>query len=240
VRDDVGLHKIIGRVLLTLHAPEDARFPRQAHLKINAVQEVWPDFLHVVPRTAQYVRDEALKLPWLECVYRLNRWGLEQIGEDGHTLRPSLPAPKHPRHVRGSGTIYLTANSILLGATAILIQQSGLKDYLALALAILVAGAGMSLSISWLRLIRRYQVVIRRRFRMLETIELRPDFEWPIQIYIQQQKDPPKPRSGGFSALEAHIPVIVLATYALLILATAAFKAADLMTLLHTWGVLSH
>jgi len=125
-----------------------------------------------------------------------------------------------------TNSLYLTANPVLLGASAILLQQSGLKDTLSLSLVLRVAVAGAFICVSWLRLIAGYRREARRRFSLLQEIENRADFEWPVKIYAKTSAN-----GRGFSGLEASIPTMFLITYVLFVTVSVAFKFTDLATL---------
>jgi hypothetical protein len=126
-----------------------------------------------------------------------------------------------------TNSLYLTANSVLLGASAILLQQSGLKDVFSLSLVLLVAVAGAFICASWLRLIAGYRTEAKRRFSLLQDIEDRADFEWPVKIYAQGSN-----QGRGFSGLEAFIPTMFIVTYILFVAVSIAFKFTDLSTFL--------
>jgi hypothetical protein len=58
----------------------------------------------------------------------------------------------------------------LLGAIAILAQQSGVKSLADILLIFLLVGAGIVLCIDWSRLIRNYRQLLALRFELLKQI----------------------------------------------------------------------
>jgi hypothetical protein len=117
--------------------------------------------------------------------------------------------------------MYLSANSILLGASAILLQQSGLGVTVSIVLAAIVAFAGILLCLGWLLLISGYRRVNRTRYEMLRRIERDPSFRWPVKIFDETSLKVQRP---GFTTIEAFVPLVFILTYLLVAAAMVAFK----------------
>lgn len=132
-------------------------------------------------------------------------------------------------------TIYVSANSLLLGALALLIQQSAFKSLLLVILTILIAAAGFALCIDWRRLILNYRDLLRLRFKLLRELEDSIGFPFPIKTYDREDELLYKPKKTskritffGFSAVETRIPTVFMLIYSvggLLIIALTVLQA---------------
>ena len=130
-----------------------------------------------------------------------------------------------------TNNFFLSVNSILLGATALLIQQSaGKGGALLLFLALLLITAGFVLCIFWLQLIRGYEKVLEFRFGYLRRLEVTYK-ERLLQTITTQQKWREDHHVPSFSGIEARIPVVFLVTYPIAAVGAVTLKY-DLLALL--------
>lgn len=140
--------------------------------------------------------------------------------------------------------LYLSANSILLGAIAVLAAQSGLKAGILLLPAVLIAFAAIPLCLDWRKALLNYKRLLDLRFDMLRRIEALPEFTYPIKTYIEESdKLYTKAQGGqavlfGFSRIEVNIPPVFIALYVVAILGAIALEIPNIVSLLHGWGVL--
>ena len=127
-----------------------------------------------------------------------------------------------------TNNLFLSVNSVLLGAVALLLQQSTNKDTtsaLVFFLALLLVAAGAILCISWRRLLLGYGVRLRERFLYLRQLEVQyPDLLLPAFSG--------RPRQASFSRMEAGIPRVFLVTYFLAVAGALAFALGLLDPLL--------
>jgi hypothetical protein len=114
-----------------------------------------------------------------------------------------------------TSNLFLSVNSVLVGAVALLIQQSGGKGSPLLTfLAFLLVGAGSVLCILWLQFLLRYANRLRVRFLYLSKLEqMNPSLL--LSVFSNKEL-----RTESFSHLEARIPVVFLVTYALAVAGT--------------------
>jgi hypothetical protein len=130
-----------------------------------------------------------------------------------------------------TNNLFLSVNSVLLGALALLLPQAVNKSstsVLVLFLALLLVGAGAVLCVSWRQLLLGYGERLRERFLYLRQLEQEhPDLLLPAFSG--------RPRQKSFSRMEAGIPLVFLITYFLAVAGTLAFVLgvlAPLQTLL--------
>jgi hypothetical protein len=141
-------------------------------------------------------------------------------------------------------TLYISANSILLGGIALLAQQGGLKAGALLLPAILIAVAGIPLCLDWRKLVLNYKQLLELRFEMLRRIEALPGFNYPIKTYSEEsEKLYKKPKGGqtvlfGFSRIEVNIPLVFIALYLVAIAGSIALEYPNIVSQLHVWGIL--
>jgi hypothetical protein len=137
-----------------------------------------------------------------------------------------------------TNTLYLSANSLLLGGTALLAQRSGGADGLSLFLVVVIAGAGLLLCHDWRLIVLGYQRMIRLRFGMLEELEADPAVG-PIRIFVTQREQMAKilgrHAKGGFSGIEAQVPRIFQSTYVLIVCAVLVVMVANNWSPIHAW-----
>lgn len=136
--------------------------------------------------------------------------------------------------------LYLSANSILLGAVAVVAAQSGLKPGILLLPAVLIALAGIPLCRDWRKLVLSNKELVGLRIKLLHEIEENSAFTYPIQTYHREDVLYDNPRRGvfGFSSVEINIPLIFIALYIVAILGAIALEVPNIVALLHGWGVL--
>lgn len=140
-------------------------------------------------------------------------------------------------------TLYLSANSILLGGIALLAQQAVLKGGILLIPVVLIAVAGIPLCFDWRKLLLNYKNLLALRFRMLRRIEEGPDFAYPIKTYREESETLyNKPEGGqkvlfGFSNIEVNIPWVFIGLYLVAIVGSAALEFPNIVPLLQTSGI---
>lgn len=140
-----------------------------------------------------------------------------------------------------TNTLYLSANSLLLGGTALLAQRSGGVDAFSLFLVVLVATAGIVLCRDWRLIILGYQRMIRLRFGMLEQLESNPAVG-PISVFRIQRTEMSKilgrHARGGFSGIEAQVPRVFQTTYILIVLAVVIVTVVNNYPTVRSWLML--
>jgi hypothetical protein len=130
-----------------------------------------------------------------------------------------------------TNNLFLSVNSVLLGAVALLLQQSAGKSdtaTLVFFLALLLVLAGAILCVSWRRLLLSYGTRLRERFLYLHQLEQ----QYPSLLLPAFSG---RPRQLSFSRMEAGIPLVFLVTYFLAVAGAVAFALgafAPLQTLL--------
>jgi hypothetical protein len=114
-----------------------------------------------------------------------------------------------------TSNLFLSVNSVLVGAVALLIQQSGGKgSSLLLFLAFLLVAAGTILCVLWMQFLLKYAQRLRQRFTFLSNLE-KANPSLLLRVYSNADL-----RSDSFSHLEARIPVVFLATYTVAVVGT--------------------
>lgn len=128
--------------------------------------------------------------------------------------------------------IYLSVNSLLLGAVALLVQLGGLDKPLFLPIVILIAVAGLFICGDWRRLIKSYRAYLNLRFDILRGME--DGFDNSVQMYHKEASklgysDP----HHGFYKIEINLPIMfgVLYVVGALILIAA--------TIIGQWGAIA-
>lgn len=136
-----------------------------------------------------------------------------------------------------ANTPYLSANSLLLGGIALLVEQSQLKNTSHVFLVALVVIAGTFLCVDWRRMIGNYRKLINLRIELLKEIELGEGFPGPIKTYMREETLYPaahKKRSFGFTRMEANLPLVFGGVYWLAILGTVIFTYPQVVAQLAT------
>lgn len=122
--------------------------------------------------------------------------------------------------------IYLSVNSVLLGALAILAQQSIVSSAVFLPVEIFIAIVGILIAGQWRSLLGKYKALLGLRYKTLMSIETKETFGSEFKMYSLEDKTP---EVYGFSAIEARLPFIFQLIYVvgtlLLSLATLAARA---------------
>jgi hypothetical protein len=117
--------------------------------------------------------------------------------------------------------IYLSVNSVLLGAIALLVQQGGLKNLIYSLVGIFIAIAGFVISRDWKKLVENYRKLLRLRFKALRELEAREDFPGVIKIYQRETDELYHDDKGafGFSPVEINLPGLFSTLYVVAIFA---------------------
>lgn len=110
--------------------------------------------------------------------------------------------------------IYLSVNSVLLGAVAILVQQGQLRSFLFLVVEIFIAIAGFFICSDWRKLISQYRKLLAFRFEQLRALEAQ--IPGSNQMYNKESADKRLGYSDeqrGFFSIEIKLPTIFQALY---------------------------
>lgn len=141
-------------------------------------------------------------------------------------------------------TLYLSANSILLGGIALLVQQSGLKSGLLVFPVLIVAVAGVIFCLDWRRLILNYRELLQLRFKLLAQLEDAADFTAPLKVYqIEGAELYNHKRHGrsilhfGFSRTELNIPIVFVGVYVVICIGAIVLHLGDIAAQLRAWGI---
>lgn len=129
-------------------------------------------------------------------------------------------------------TIYLSVNSLLLGAVALLAQAGGLDKPLFLPIVILIAIAGFVICGDWSRIINSYRTYINVRFDVLKGME--NGFEDSVKMYhVEDQRLKYNDPHHGFYRIEINLPAMFRILYVVgaLILLVA--------TVIGQWGAIA-
>jgi hypothetical protein len=123
--------------------------------------------------------------------------------------------------------IYLSVNSVLLGAIALLVQQGGLKDVVFSAVAVFIAIAGLAITRDWKKLVHNYRELLRLRFEALKELEQREDFPGVVKIYQRETKLYGDGKGlFGFSPVEIKLPGLFSTLYIIAIVAIVVGSVA--------------
>ena len=136
--------------------------------------------------------------------------------------------------------LYLSANSLLLGGSAILVQQGTSKNGFPLPLILPLVVAGGFLCVDWWRLLRNYRKLLNLRYSLLKEIENREDFPGPVATYLREETlyaaDPKKSRFG-FTRVEVNLPWIFITLYAFIVIATIVLNYSGIVSQFSQWGI---
>jgi hypothetical protein len=141
-------------------------------------------------------------------------------------------------------SIYISVNSVLLGAVAILAQLGGISSLGFLAVEAFVAFAGFFIAGQWTRMIKKYQSLLHFRFSALIEVEALLGIDETLKIYTREEGE----KLFGFSELELQLPRIfrlfyLVGTFLLVIISVAhQLGALDALhtfitMLLKQWGL---
>jgi hypothetical protein len=140
--------------------------------------------------------------------------------------------------------IYLSVNTLLLGALAVLVQQGRLTSFLFLTVEVFVSIAGFIIALQWRALIKTYKNLLRLRYETLEEIEKTIDIPDIAKIYTLEHKaSDTNKKLYGYSDIEGRLPGIFQWLYGvgLVLLVFATFAArTGLFTLLEQHLPLPH
>ena len=100
--------------------------------------------------------------------------------------------------------LYLSVNSLLLGAIALLAQQGGLTNILFLAAEFIIAVAGIIIAAQWRRLIDKYRDLLKLRYALLIEMENQKPFPSATKVYTSEAME----KLYGFSEIERRLPMI--------------------------------
>ena len=113
---------------------------------------------------------------------------------------------------------YITINSVILAACALLIRESGFAIGFSLALLLgLLLAAGVIVSLQWRALIREYEILVRVRVGALERIEDRDEMEAIPKVFSETAEELTQtshPWMAKFFYVRPHyLPRLFLLTY---------------------------
>ncbi len=112
--------------------------------------------------------------------------------------------------------IYLSVNSVLLGAVALLVQQGQLKNVLFSVVALFISGAGLAIARDWRKLVAHYRELLKMRFEALRELEALDDFPGAIKIYHRETAlYGPEKGEFGFSPVEMKLPGLFSVLYSI-------------------------
>lgn len=143
-------------------------------------------------------------------------------------------------------TLYLSANSIILGGVVLLVQQADLRTAFLLFPVVVVAVAGFVLCLDWRRLIINYRKLLELRFSILEKLEEQLGVSDPGMIkmfQIEQRELYSNPKKGrgisvfGFSDIERNIPYVFQVLYVVLVVGAVILNYGNIISGLKSLGV---
>jgi hypothetical protein len=115
--------------------------------------------------------------------------------------------------------IYVAVNSLLLAAIGLLIKELGARGLWVLLLPLPLIAAGISVSLWWHQLIRKYKKLVGLRINRLREMEAEmPDsvkmYHAEDELYPRDEKGKMIPGKGlNFSDLEARLPMLFVVLY---------------------------
>lgn len=135
---------------------------------------------------------------------------------------------------QAANTLYLSVNSVLLGAIALLAQQSKLQSISLLILEGFVALAGLFISSRWYRVLAKYQSLLKVRYKTLSDIEKMAGFPGAVSMFTIEDDHP---ETWGYSIIEQFLPRIFTWLY---IIGTLLLIAGTIAVRIHFGLWLSH
>jgi hypothetical protein len=135
--------------------------------------------------------------------------------------------------------IYLSVNSVLLGAVAILVQQGQLRSFLFLVVEIFIAIAGYFICNDWRKLITQYRKLLAFRFEQLRGLEA--TMPGSTKMYSKESEYKPLGFAGdkqGFFSIEIKLPTIFQVLYVagtILFVAVTVLQRLGYVTQLEQW-----
>ncbi len=117
-----------------------------------------------------------------------------------------------------TNTLYLSVNSLLIGAIAFLAQQSIQAPHLQISASLLIvqiflAIAGLFLCRQWLKTLELYRRLLAFRYDKLRRLENMPGFPGAIKMYQVEDDEGGDQKIFGFSKIEAFIPSLFRVLY---------------------------
>jgi hypothetical protein len=126
------------------------------------------------------------------------------------------------------GSTYVAVNSIILGAIAFLVKDSGLTGRWQLLVVIPLLAAGITICLSWRQLILNYKKLVNLRTDRLRAMEELKVMEGSLRMYHAEDNLYPRTTQGelkpgkglnfsnkglNFSDLERQLPWVFIALY---------------------------
>jgi hypothetical protein len=84
---------------------------------------------------------------------------------------------------QSNNNVYLSANSIVLGAAAFLVAQGALRNAMMLVVLLAIALAGITIAWEWGRQNLNYRKYLEFRYNLLHDMEKREDFPFPVAVF---------------------------------------------------------
>ena len=113
-----------------------------------------------------------------------------------------------------ANSLYLSINSLLVGAIALLAPQSFVQTSVSLLVVqVFVAAAGYLMSRQWLRLLEKYRTLLNFRYEKLREIEGMNGFPGVLKMYQDESKQGSDKTFFGFAQVEAYIPRLFSVVY---------------------------
>jgi hypothetical protein len=140
--------------------------------------------------------------------------------------------------------LYLSANSLLIGGVALLVQQNQ-KNTFTIFLILLIIIAGLVICYDWRRLINTYSELVKVRISMLKQLEDKFTVADLVDVYHKEDQlyDPKlrreqnKPPVFGFSRIERNLPRLFTGIYVLIVVGLVVLEYTGLPAQLAAWGL---
>jgi hypothetical protein len=123
---------------------------------------------------------------------------------------------KYSERRQAASQTYLTITTVIFGALAFLLKDSGLQDWYLILVSLPFFGVGLLACITWYRIIRDLETIIGWHYQQLREIENKiPEShlifskEWEEFFKIKDGK------SFSFSNLESQLPKLLIVLYAI-------------------------
>jgi hypothetical protein len=132
-----------------------------------------------------------------------------------------------------ANTLYLSVNSLLVGAIAFLAQQSIQAPHLQVSVSLLLvqaflAIAGLLITRQWYRTLELYRRLLAFRYEKLRKIENMPGFPGVFKMYQVEDDEGGDKKIFGFAKIEEFIPrlfrVLYVVSVALLVIGVIAIR----------------
>ena len=127
---------------------------------------------------------------------------------------------------QNTSNLYITVNSLLLTAMIFIVADTKFDDIWILLFNIPIAVAGIYVSLWWHQLLKKYQKLVRLRFKVLREMEEKQALEGIEMMYHREDILYPRNEDGtviqgkglNFSDLESKLPKLFIVLYAITIL----------------------